>query len=465
MEELLTSSCCICVSKLDELSTLDTLDSNNVRYIKKLVLCVPNETWESYYKICYLCIAQLDITYDFVQCCVESEKFRQKEPDNFSQTLGFKCDECGKTFRQKKRLVQHITTLHMRQQNGKSKLKLEEEISNEHVSLEVEQKEEQEALIETESIKLDPYCDDVWNDDDDYEDKDFNDYVKPELDNEIKGKKEISPKREPCKCTFCDEIFKTKQEWVQHVRTEHASKKPFACEQCDASYLNKYSLQIHMRKHTNEKPFVCATCGKSFNSSASLNHHAKIHTGTRPYACPQCDRSFKTHNNLRTHRLQVHQDRTEWQFFCDLCDKKFPLQSNLRKHLKRHAGIKEFACHICGKLFVNKAELIPHLNTHSNQRLFKCSLCDHKDYKNREGLRRHMKVVHDQGNWKAPKLEKKYCCAMCPKVFAFSNKLQRHIFTHTGEKPYSCDYCQKRFIDKYTLKVHLKKDHNMDLFE
>jgi len=225
----------------------------------------------------------------------------------------------------------------------------------------------------------------------------------------------------------------------------------------------RYSLLIHSRKHKNEKPFICATCGKSFVSSADLNHHNKIHNKDRAYPCPICERSFKTHSNLRTHRLQMHLDPAEWKFPCNLCDKKFPIRGNLVKHLKRHAGIKEFDCHICQKKFVNKAELMLHLNTHTNQRLFKCTICD-KDYKNREGLRRHMKVVHDQGNWKAPKAEKKYLCPMCPKIFAFGNKLQRHIFTHTGEKPFECDYCPKKFIDNYSRKVHLKKDHQMEFF-
>lgn len=74
-----------------------------------------------------MCITQLDITYHFIQCCIDSEQLRQSnsveklDDDDKSiksnnsvvtQEENFTCNNCGMSFQQKKYLSQHIFELH-----------------------------------------------------------------------------------------------------------------------------------------------------------------------------------------------------------------------------------------------------------------------------------------------------------------------------------------------------------------
>ncbi|KAG5286847.1 hypothetical protein AALO_G00019430 [Alosa alosa] len=55
----------------------------------------------------------------------------------------------------------------------------------------------------------------------------------------------------------------------------------------------------------------------------------------------------------------------------------------------------------------------------------------------------------------------KMTCPYCPRVFPWASSLQRHMLTHTGQKPYPCPQCDAFFSTKSNCERHLLRKHGL----
>ena len=49
---------------------------------------------------------------------------------------------------------------------------------------------------------------------------------------------------------------------------------------------------------------------------------------------------------------------------------------------------------------------------------------------------------------------RKFQCPRCPSVLYSKGHLKIHMRYHTGERPYKCDFCDKCFAERSTLRKH-----------
>ena len=51
-------------------------------------------------------------------------------------------------------------------------------------------------------------------------------------------------------------------------------------------------------------------------------------------------------------------------------------------------------------------------------------------------------------------------CPFCSTIMGAPSNMKQHILIHTGEKPFSCAFCELKTIQKSTLEKHMRRKHS-----
>ncbi|XP_074542184.1 uncharacterized protein LOC141802545 isoform X2 [Halichoeres trimaculatus] len=152
------------------------------------------------------------------------------------------------------------------------------------------------------------------------------------------------------------------------------------------------------------------------------------------------------------------------------CASSSAQKDRAQKRSKVQKDEKPFTCSDCGETFHKKKDLSVHEICHT--KTYNCTFCE-KFFLVRLELERHLRshtgekpyscsvcgkrFTQSSNLYRHQKIhtrEKPYSCSICVASFRQKTHLDRHIRTHTGERPYSCSVCRKTFSERGTLQRH-----------
>ena len=205
-----------------------------------------------------------------------------------------------------------------------------------------------------------------------------------------------------------------------------------------------------------DKSFKCTTCGKGFLSDIKLQRHQIIHSKRAKYTCSTCNKGFARKydctKHLKSHKVEENTENKIIEntevFACPVCNRNYSSESKLQNHKRVHI---EYTCSVCEKIFKLKSAFTTHKKMHSlefGNILYTCSYCS-KGFAQRGNL-----IVHERIHTG----DKPYLCANCEKRFKSTGQLRKHMISmhENRTKKQRCSLCDKTFHTSYNLKAHMR---------
>ncbi|SPP77515.1 transcriptional repressor CTCF [Drosophila guanche] len=265
----------------------------------------------------------------------------------------------------------------------------------------------------------------------------------------------------PHKCKHCESAFVTSGELIRHTRYKHTKEKPHKCTECSYASVELTKLRRHMTCHTGERPYQCPHCTYASQDMFKLKRHLVVHTGEKKYQCDICKSRFTQSNSLKAHKLihsvvdkpvfqcsqcpttcgrkadlrlhVMHMHKADKPIPCKRCGQNLPDRYQYKLHIKTHEGERCYRCNLCEYASVSKRHLDSHMLIHLDEKPFACEMCP-QTFRQRQLLRRHMNLVHNEQYQRPEPREKVHSCPNCPRTFTHKGNLMRHMESHDDSK-------------------------------
>ncbi|XP_035255772.1 zinc finger protein 135-like [Anguilla anguilla] len=252
-------------------------------------------------------------------------------------------------------------------------------------------------------------------------------------------------------CSLCGMRFQAAKAYARHMRV-HSGDKLFVCPDCGKNFRHRSSLSRHQQKHRHkpeEEEDSLTRCGFSRSNSTSSISSSSSSSSTSSSTSNSSNRTIPSPTPLPKLVIHGRQKKTAPKsFLCVKCGKRFNHSSSLSRHRLTHQEDKKplpsistelksspkqpsaqrgkpFTCAHCDKCFAHSSSFYKHVQTHEHMP-YQCSLC-HKGFLKLAALNSHQKC--HQGR-KRRQDRKVHSCFECGKSFNHSSSLSRHRHTH-----------------------------------
>lgn len=259
-------------------------------------------------------------------------------------------------------------------------------------------------------------------------------------------------------------------EGLAPVILQSSSKKTLKCPKCDKTFDRIAKYQIHTRVHTGEKPFQCEICLQRYSTNSNLTVHKKKHASDAPvvkkdHKCPFCSKLHASKKTLSKHVKRFHPDSIQeflstrkrksegWK--CDICHKSFTRRPHLEEHMILHTQDRPFKCAYCDDYFKSRFARLKHQEKfHLGP--FPCDICG-RQFNDTGNRKRHIECTHGG--------KRKWTCYLCGKSVRERTTLREHLRIHSGEKPHLCSICGQSFRHGSSYRLHLRVHHDDKRYE
>ena len=272
----------------------------------------------------------------------------------------------------------------------------------------------------------------------------------------------------PFKCDFCEKSYRTRNNMAAHRKEMHGEewkaelgkrisegrKSSNPCPHCGIQFplqpaLNQHLAEIHNDPEAQE--LQCKTCDKFFRSKKVLENHERTHTGDRPFKCDFCPKSFLSDNTMSVHRKHMHPE--EWEANKDQIYERNKEAMKLKMRESYRDGTRKVGRRGGRKASTPKKEDGENEKVDGRASSNPCSQCG-MDFPFQGTLYQHLAEVHEDPN------AIEFQCKTCEKWLGSKILLANHSRTHTGERPFKCDFCPKSFTSHKQMGSHRMQVHH-----